>query len=97
MFFFKDVYAKNKSKKTAKFAGYNTEIEPEEDIDDEEYEEAGNRAPKPVDPRQYFDEITQKEPDVNPFEDRRPKTIADRERGTYQERRSKLQLSPGVR
>jgi splicing factor 3B subunit 1 len=37
------------------------------------------------------------EPSGDPFEERRTKTIADRERGTYQERRQKLQLSPGVR
>lgn len=94
------------TKKSAKYAGYNTTIEPDEDVDEDEYEEEDevrggggrNAAGRgPVDVQQYFNELAQKDADVNPFEERRTKTIADRERGTYNERRSKLQLSPGVR
>lgn len=95
------------TKKSAKYAGYNTTIEPTDDVDEDEYEEedargggrGGGGNGGAVDVRQYFDELAQKDAaaDVNPFEERRTKTIADRERGTYNERRQKLQLSPGVR
>lgn len=77
-------------------------IEPDDDVDDDEYEEAapvgkGPKANKPVNIQQYFNELAEKDADKNPFEDKRTKTIADREKGTYQERRAKIQLSPGVR
>ena len=77
-------------------------IDPDEDVDDEEDMDRNNRNGNGhVNIQQYFNEMAergeQQEANSDPFADRRSKTIADRERGTYQERRQKLQLSPGVR
>lgn len=78
-------------------------IEPDEDVDDDEYEEAirkpsiGGGGGGPVNVQKYLDEIAERDAGKNPFEEKRTQTIADRERGTYNERRQKLQLSPGVR
>jgi hypothetical protein len=48
---------------------------------------------------QYFNEMAEVAEKVakDPFEDKRPVTIADREVGKYNALRQKIQLSPGVR
>ncbi len=77
-------------------------IEPNEDIDDDEDEEIISDKPNSsknqhVNIQKYFSELAEKDNPQDPFEDKRVPTIADRERGTYNEKRQKLQLSPGVR
>jgi hypothetical protein len=75
-------------------------IDPEDDIDDDEEDQNQGRNGGPVNIQQYFNELAERgdENSADPFADkRRTQTIAERERGTYNERRQKLQLSPGVR
>lgn len=89
---YEDVYAGA----AKKFDGYDMTIDPDEDVDDDEEDEQPKN--KPVNIQQYFNEMATVQTDEkDPFEDKRTQTIADRERGTYNERRQKLQLSPGVR
>ena len=98
--------------KNKRYEGYNTTIDPNEimDEDDEDDEDdydrnnqnggGGGRRSEPVNPQQYFNEMAEygAEQAADPFADKkRTQTIAERERGTYNERRQKLQLSPGVR
>jgi hypothetical protein len=77
-------------------------IDPDEDVDDDEEDQnhgRGNGAGG-VNIQQYFNEMADRgdENSADPFADKkRTQTIAERERGTYNERRQKLQLSPGVR
>lgn len=89
---YEDVYTSKK-----KFDGYDTAIEPNEDIDDDE-EEAPSRNPA-VNVQQYFNEMAEAAERIaeDPFEEKRTATIADREAGKYNAQRQKLQLSPGVR
>jgi splicing factor 3B subunit 1 len=85
-------------------------IEPDEDIDEDEDEYApsmqqqlakanGTNKSSNMNIQKFFNEMADKADATatNPFEDKRVPTIADRERNTYQEKRQKLQLSPGVR
>ncbi len=74
-------------------------IEPTEEIDEDEDEEINpvKQNNQQVNIQQYFYELAEKDNDKDPFEDKRVRTIADREKGTYNEKRQKLQLSPGVR
>jgi splicing factor 3B subunit 1 len=91
---YEEVYSSN----SKKFDGYNTSIEPIDDVDDEEEQ---NRAQPANNIQQYFQELAEQaeRESKDPFEERgrRVQTIAEREKGTYNERRQKLQLSPGVR
>jgi splicing factor 3B subunit 1 len=84
-------------------------IEPDEDIDEDEDEYApsiqqlaksnGTNKSSNMNIQKYFNEMAEKADATasNPFEDKRVPTIADRERGTYNEKRQKIQLSPGAR
>lgn len=87
--------------KSSKFDGYNHTIDPDDEIDDDEDDTGHNGRGKSVNVQQYFDEMAERADPVSgdPFADKRTRqpTIAERERGTYNERRQKLQLSPGVR
>ena len=81
------------------YEGYVTSIDPDEDVDDDD-EDQGGKNGGPVNIQKYFDEMADRDADTvaDPFADKkRTQTIAERERGTYNERRQKLQLSPGVR
>lgn len=101
---YEEVYGTKKN-----YDGYDMSIEPNEDIDEDEEDDAMNGAggksaaaassKQQVNIQQYFYEMAEKSAEnaKDPFEDKRVPTIADRERGTYNEKRQKLQLSPGVR
>ena len=96
-----------------KYDGYDMSIEPDEDIDEDEddYEPTmqqklaksnpvgGTNKSGNVNYQKFFNEMADKADAAssNPFEEKRVPTIADRERGTYNEKRQKIQLSPGVR
>lgn len=102
-----------KSLSKKKFEGYDMSIEPDEAIDEDEDDYApsmqqllakSNSAAATnksgnMNIQKYFNEMAEKAEATatNPFEEKRVPTIADRERGTYNEKRQKLQLSPGVR
>lgn len=80
-----------------KFDGYDTVLDAQEDVDDDEdIEPAKNGA---VNVQQYFNEMAEAAERVaeDPFAEKRTATIADREVGKYNAQRQKLQLSPGVR
>lgn len=87
---YEDVYA------SKKYDGYDMAIDPDEDVDDDEEDQQPQRNPT-VNIQKFYNELAEKSDAPDPFEEKRTQTIADRERGTYNERRQKLQLSPGVR
>lgn len=91
---YEDVYSVDKKKK---FDGYDTVIEPQEDVDDDEVEVQTKNTK--VDVQQYFNEMAEVAERVaeDPFAETRTATIADREIGKYTAQRQKQQLSPGVR
>jgi len=80
-----------------KYEGYDTVIEPQEDVDDDE-EEVQVKG-QPVDVQRYFNEMAEVAERVgeDPFAEKRTATIADREIGKYTAQRQKVTLSPGER
>lgn len=91
---YEDVYAASKKK----YDGYDMALELPDDADDDDEEpQNGNGGNQKVDIQQYFKELADRDQDKDPFEDKRTKTIAQREEGTYNAKRMNIQLSPGVR